>query len=108
MVRVRVFSWVEARARANVAAVAIAAIAAIAVVVVAIAAMTVAVVSYVEVSTVVAAGQRATGAGSGCTVSYRARGNTSSTSISIGSDTMVFMVASCWGSFGAELFTNFS
>ena len=107
MVRVRVFSWVEARARANVATVAIAAIAAAAVAVVA-AIATVAVASAVDVSTVVAAGQRATGAGSGYTVSYRARGNGSSTIISIGSDTMVFMVASCWGSFGAELFTNFS
>ena len=70
--------------------------------------MAVAVVSYVEVSTVVAAVDRAAGAGSGYTVSYRARGNGSSTSISIGSDTMVFIVASCWGGFGAELFTNFS
>ena len=111
MVRVGVFSWVEARARAKVAALTIAAIAATATavdVVAAIAAMTVAVVSYVEVSTVVAAGQRATGAGSDCTVSYMARGNSSSTIISIGSDTMVFMVAFCWGSFGAELLTNFS
>ena len=91
MVRVGVFSWVEARARTYVAAIA-----------------TVAVASAVEASIVVAAVERATGAGSGCTVSYRARGNGSSTSISIGSDTMVFMVASCWGSFGAELFTNFS
>lgn len=67
-----------------------------------------AIASAGEASTVVAAGHRATGAGSGCTVSYRARGNSSSTSISIGSDTMVFMVASCCGSFGAKLFTNFS
>ena len=106
---VRVFSWVEARdrARANVAALAIVAIAAIAVVA-AIATVAVAIASVVVASTVVAAGHRATGAGSGCTVSYRARGNGSSTIISIGSDTMVFMVASCWGSFGAELFTNFS
>ena len=102
MVRVRVFSWVEARARANVAAVAIAAIAVVAAI------ATVAVASAVEVSIVVAAGQRATGAGSCCTVGYRGRDNSSSTIISIGSDTMVFMVASCWGSFGAELFTNFS
>ena len=113
MVRVGVFSWVEARARTYVAAIAIAiaiaitAIAAITAVVV-VATVAVAVVSYVEVSTVVAAVDRATGAGSGCTVSYRARGNSSSTIISIGSDTMVFMVASCWSSFGAELFTNFS
>ena len=105
MVRVRVFSWVEARARANVAALTIAAITAVAAI--ATVAVAVAIASVVEASTVVAAGHRATGAGSGCTVSYRARGN-SSTSISIGSDTMVFMVASCWGSFGAELFTNFS
>ena len=105
MVRVRVFSWVEARARANVAALAIAATSAA---IATIATMAVAVASAVEASTVVAAGQRATGAGSGCTVSYRARGNSSSTIISIGSDTMVFMVASCWGSFGAELLTNFS
>ena len=106
MVRVGVFSWVEARARANVAALTIAAIATAAVAVVAIA--TVAVASAVEASIVVAAVKRATGAGSDCTVSYMARGNSSSTIISIGSDTMVFMVASCWGSFGAELFTNFS
>ena len=107
MVRVRVFSWVEARSRANVAAIAIAAIAATAAVV-AIAAMAVAVAGAVEASIVVAAGQRATGAGSSYTVSYRARGNSCSTSISIGSDIMVFMVACCWGSFGAKLFTNFS
>lgn len=107
MVRVGVFSWVEARARANVATVAIAAIATAAVAVVA-AIATVAVASAVEASTVVAAVDRANGAGSCCTVGYRARGNSSSTSISIGSDIMVFMVACCWGSFGAELFTNFS
>ena len=110
MVRVRVFSWVETRARARtyVAAIAIAAIAATAAVVVAIATVAVDVASAGEASIVVAAGQRATGAGSCCTVGYRARGNGSSTIISIGSDTMVFMVASCWGSFGAELLTNFS
>ena len=97
-------SWVEARARTYVAALAIAATAAAVAVVVAIAT----VASAVEASTVVAAVDRATGAGSGCTVSYRARGNSRSTSISIGSDTMVFTVACCWGSFGAKLLTNFS
>ena len=104
---------VKARARTYVAAIAIAiaiAIAAIAAItaVVVVATVAVAVASAIEASIVVAAGQRATGAGSDCTVSYRARGNSSSTIISIGSDTMVFMVAFCWGSFGAELLTNFS
>ena len=116
MVRVGVFSWVEARARANVAAIAIAITIAIAAAATAVAVdvdvvaaiATVAVASAVEVSTVGAAGQRATGAGSCCTVGYRGRDNSSSTIISIGSDTMVFMVASCWGSFGAKLLTNFS
>lgn len=92
LVRVRVFSWVEARARANVAAVAIAVIAA-ADTATAASAAAVAVASAVEASIVVAAVDRANGAGSGCTVSYRGRDNSSSTIISIGSDTMVFMVA---------------
>ena len=92
MVRVGVFSWVEARARAKVAALTIAAIAATATAVDVVAAIA-AVASAGEACTVVAAVDRATSAGSGCTVSYRGRDNSSSTIISIGSDTMVFMVA---------------
>ena len=110
MVRVGVFSLGRGSARANVAAVAIAATAtatATAVdVVVAIATMAVA--SAVEVSTVVAAVYRATGAGSGCTVIYRSRGN-SSTGVSamvvtLWSSWLLF----CWGGFGAKAVTNFS